>query len=155
MEPFSSDQRLLVVDASVAVKWYLRDEEHLWEADLLLDHQEEELIELVAPRQIRVEVASSFRRAALRGRIRVSEVDGLIVDWLETHLTLIDNEPLLLEATRLWLRHGCTLFDGLYIACAAQIQAPLVTADERLLRTIGNRPDLLVSLASYPALPMV
>ncbi len=155
MEQLSSDQQLLVVDASVAVKWYLRDEEHLWEADLLLDHQEEELIELVAPRQIRVEVASSFRRAALRGRISVSEVDRLIVDWLETHITLIDNEPLLRQATRLWIHHGCTLFDGLYIACAAQTQAPLVTADERLLRTIGNRPDLLFSLASYPALPMV
>ena len=155
MDRLSSDQRLLVVDASVAVKWYLRDEEHLREADLLLDHQEEELIELVAPRQIRVEVASSFRRAALRGRISASEVDGLIVDWLETHLTLVDNEPLLLKATRLWLRHGCTLFDGLYIACAAQTQAPLVTADERLLRTIGNRPGLLLSLADYPALPTI
>ncbi len=155
MDPLSSDQRLLVVDASVAVKWYLRDEEHLWEADLLLDYQEEELIELVAPRQIRVEVASSFRRAALRDRVSVPEVEGLIVDWLGTYLTLVDNEPLLLEAARLWLRYGCTLFDGLYIACAAQTQAPLVTADERLLRTIGNRPDLLLSLASYPPLPTV
>ncbi len=79
MGRLSSDQRLLVVNASVAVKWYLRDEEHL-----------------------------------------------------------------LREATRLWLRYGCTLFDGLYIACAAQTQAPLVT-DERLLRTIGNRPNLLLS----------
>ena len=155
MDRLSSNQRLLVVDASVAVKWYLRDEEYLSEADLLLDHRKAGRVELVAPRQIRVEVASSFRRAALRGRISVPEVDGLIVDWLGIDLTLVDNEPLLLEATRLWIRYGCTLFDGLYIACAAQTQAPLVTADERLLRTIGNRPDLLLALADYPALPTV
>ncbi len=155
MELLPSDQRLLVVDASVAVKWYLRDEEYLSAADLLFDHHKAGQVELAAPRQIRVEVASSFRRAALRGRISVPEVEDLVIDWMGIDLTLVDNEPLLLEATRLWIRHGCTLFDGLYIACAAQTQAPLVTADERLLRTIGNRPELVLSLASYPALPTV
>ena len=122
MDRLSSNQRLLVVDASVAVKWYLRDEEHLSEADLLLDHRKAGRVELAAPRQIRVEVASSFRRAALRGRISMPEVDGLIVDWLGIDLTLVENEPLLREATRLWLRYGCTLFDGLYIACLLRLR---------------------------------
>lgn len=147
--------RAFVIDASVAAKWYLRDELLYWEASVLYDDHIAGQIELVAPRQIRVEVAAAFRRAVLRGRITAPHGEQLLHAWLDMSLSLVDNETLLLDANALWLRYGCTLFDGLYIACAAQTQAPLVTADERLLRTIGNRPDLLVSLASYPALPMV
>ena len=147
--------RAFVIDASVAAKWYLRDESLYWEASVLYDDHIAGQVELIAPRQIRVEVAAAFRRAVLRGRITASHAEQLLRAWLEMSLSLFDNETLLLEATRLWIRHGCTLFDGLYIACAAQTQAPLVTADERLLRTMGNRPDLLLALADYPAMPTV
>ena len=147
--------RAFVIDTSVAAKWYLRDELLYWEPSLLYDDHIAGQIGLIAPRQIRVEVAAAFRRAVLRGRITAPHAEQLLHAWLDMSLSLVDNETLLLDANALWLRHGCTLFDGLYIACAAQTQAPLVAADERLLRTIGNRPDLLLSLADYPALPTI
>ncbi len=51
----------LVLDASVAVKWHLKDEDYAAEAALLLEDFGQGELELVAPAQIRYEVPSAFR----------------------------------------------------------------------------------------------
>ena len=55
----------LVVDASVAVKWHLGDEEHADQAVQLLQRFAQGDVELLAPTQIRYEVPSAITAATL------------------------------------------------------------------------------------------
>ena len=61
------DVLTLVVDASVAAKWYLPDEDYADQASALLGHFRQGKIKLVAPEQIRYEVPSAIT-VATRGR---------------------------------------------------------------------------------------
>jgi len=55
----------LVVDASVALKWYLVDEPHRERALELFQSWEDSRIELVAPSFFPLEVANGLRRAVM------------------------------------------------------------------------------------------
>lgn len=79
---------------------------------------------------------------ALRGRERAGQIDGASASAaLVVLFALIDHRyphvgPL---ADRAWsLRHNLSFYDALYVALAAELDLPLVTADARL----GRAPDL-------------
>jgi hypothetical protein len=62
----------LVVDASVAAKWYLRDETDVEHADLLLTRFTTGELVLVAPEQIRYEIPATISVATLGARPRMT-----------------------------------------------------------------------------------
>ncbi|MGQ9684657.1 MAG: type II toxin-antitoxin system VapC family toxin, partial [Anaerolineae bacterium] len=66
----------LVVDASVAAKWILRDEQDVERADAVKRRYDCGQIDLLAPGQIRVEVANAIRRAALRAHSPIGRADA-------------------------------------------------------------------------------
>ena len=65
-----------ILDASVAVKWYLRDEGLLRQADGVLHDFGWGRLRLTAPAYFRDEVANILRSAVRRGRI--TEVDARV-----------------------------------------------------------------------------
>src|SRR5690348_4792560 len=66
----------LVVDASVAAKWHLRDESDVGNADLLLTRFVTGDLSLVAPEQIRYEVPATISVATVGKTPRLSKADG-------------------------------------------------------------------------------
>jgi predicted nucleic acid-binding protein len=62
----------LVVDASVAAKWYLRDETDVEQADLLLTRFTTGELVLVAPEQIRYEIPATISVATMGTRPRMT-----------------------------------------------------------------------------------
>ncbi len=137
---------MLVVDASVAVKWFIVEEFHSEAVGLLGADAP-----LMAPRVIEVEVASVIIARARRGEIPPDHAQKLVRHWLEDVLRSaafhqVDNATLLPEAARLALRLDLKLPGCLYIALARSAGAGLVTADVQMARKAASIRGLEVRL---------
>jgi predicted nucleic acid-binding protein len=91
---------------------------------------------LVAPSLLDLEVLSVWRRLVLAGVLDDRRADLAVTDLGELRLERVPHLPLL---TRVWaLRSNLTTYDAAYVAVAALLARPLVTADRRL----AAAPDL-------------
>ncbi len=124
---------MIVVDASVAAKWYLPEPDSQRAFALLKSRDV-----LAAPDILEPEVASAITRAARRGRLTVAQARGAADSWLR-HL---DDELIVLEPVEadidaainlaLSMSHG--LLDCLYLALAMRRAAQLITTDASFVR---------------------
>jgi predicted nucleic acid-binding protein len=55
---------------------------------------------------------------------------------------------LLFDAVQIGLAHTLSTYDALYVALAQRTGAPLISADERLLRVVRGRPFDIRALAT-------
>jgi predicted nucleic acid-binding protein len=97
-----------VVDASVAVKWLLRDEPDADRADALLVDSREGRGQLLAPAQIRFEVSSAVRNAVRSRRLTPSGGRDVIADFLTWGVRTVDNNALVIAGFEQSLRFGCS-----------------------------------------------
>jgi predicted nucleic acid-binding protein len=120
-----------VVDASVAIKWYLR-EEHSAEADRLLDPQNE----LSAPDLLISEIGNILWKRVLRGDISVKKAGGIFGELQAGVLQILPAESIAAEALDIACRTKRTFYDSLYIAFAVRNDCKMVTADLKLYKAI-------------------
>ncbi|MBI2849402.1 MAG: type II toxin-antitoxin system VapC family toxin [Chloroflexi bacterium] len=135
----------VVVDASVAAKWHLADEEHAEKAILLLTRFAQGKTDLLAPDYIRYEVPSAIAVATQGRKPRISQEQGgeAIEEFLGLGIKTMDSEELIRAAYPLVRQYGCALYDALYLALAQRLALPLITADVKLYRRIRHLPDVL------------
>ena len=135
----------LVVDASVATKWHLADEEHADRALLLLRRFALGQTDLIAPDYIRYEVPSAITVATTGVRPRIQPASGkqAIEDFLALGLKTVDSVGLTLAAYDVVQRHGCSLYDALYLALAEQLGLRFITADAKLYRRLRHLPHIV------------
>ena len=125
----------LVVDASVAVKWFLPDPSREADADRaaeLLRAIGDGRVDLLQPPHWLAEVAAVIAR--LRPEIAAAAID--LLDTME--LATAADAGLYKRASRLAQQLDQHLFDTLYHALALANDALLVTADDRYLRKAGR-----------------
>lgn len=110
----------VVIDNSAAVLLSAK-------ATLGADH-----VQHYAPELIDLEYASALRKLVLRGELEAEEASAYIQEWAANSLIRCNHTMLL---HRVWeLRHNITPYDASYVALAERLEAPLITADERLAR---------------------
>jgi len=121
---------LIVVDASVAVKWLLPEEDED-SAQQVLDSGES----LIGPELIRVEVAAAVARKVRFQEITAHDGETAAALWIQSIadgvITLISNETDVRDAFRLALALKHPLQDCLYLALAQRLGVPLVTANRK------------------------
>ena len=122
----------LIVDASVAVKWFL-DEEGCEEARALLD---DEAVE--APDLILLETYSAVWKRWRRGEARPAQLRELVPALSRALDAVHPLAPLAGEAGRLALELRHPVYDCAYLALAARERLPLATADDKLFRLAGR-----------------
>jgi predicted nucleic acid-binding protein len=131
----------LVVDSSVAVKWFLSDrEDHVDRALDLLQAHLDERVYLAAPAHLRLEVLNALLNRGLEaGALEraATALEGFRLDWHG-----IDG-PLAGSAARIASASGLTLYDGAFAALALALDAELVTDDRRLAASGACRTRLL------------
>jgi predicted nucleic acid-binding protein len=131
----SEAPEMLVVDASVAVKWYLTDSESgVQDAAALLDDHAAGRCALVAPALLVYELLSVFVRR-LPGDARADALDAF--HDVDVHLVAATRD-LTLEAARLVASRQISSFDSAYAGLASVLGCPLVTADRRLVTALGD-----------------
>ena len=122
----------LVVDASVAVKWFV-DEEYSAEAGRLLEGGHE----LYAPRLLALEIGNALWRKARMGTLERSRAGTLAATISDTPVRWKEDEEYCPEAVRLALALDRPVYDCLYLALAHRMRATLVTADARFANALA------------------
>lgn len=138
-----------ILDASVAAKWHLRDEDHSEKALQLLQDYREDKVDLLAPDHIRYEVASSIRTAVLTKRLTVEKGRASLAEFFSWRIPTVRGDSLIMFAYQQAFKLNCSFYDGLYLALARSTNAPLVYADARLRRNLGNRFPLALWIEDY------
>lgn len=128
--PTASVELIIVIDASVAAKWFLPEPLSDVAAEILAsDHA------LLAPDLIRLEVASALLKAVRRGVLAAGDADAALARLTPPALRLEPAADYAEEALRLAGRHGGTVYDGVYIALSLALDAVVATNDVALART--------------------
>lgn len=138
-----------VVDASVAVKWHLRDEPNTRAADFLLRDYLDNRIKLLAPDHIRYEIASALRKTLRTRRMTTDQARAALSRFLSLPIQTVNVDDLIIAGFDLAARFGCSLYDGLYLALAEITNCPVVFADLRLRNTIAGRFPLAMWIDDY------
>jgi predicted nucleic acid-binding protein len=120
-----------VVDASVAVKWYL-EESGSDHALLLLNGA----FELHAPDLIYVEVANVLWKRALRGDLSAPVAQEALRNLKRVPIHIEPMTGLVDLGLDIAFQSGRSAYDSLYIALAADLGVRLVTADLKLVNAL-------------------
>jgi predicted nucleic acid-binding protein len=122
----------MVVDASVAVKWVLR-EEHEAPARRVLSRGP-----LLAPHLLWAEVGNTLWKRYRRRQASVEEVRWMLADVQCLPVTTFAHRPLLSAALDLALSLDQTVYDCLYLALAEARNSIVVTADRRFYDVVSG-----------------
>ena len=117
----------LVIDASVAIKWFVKENLHD-EARRLLDGQDD----LHAPDLLVAELANVAWKKTVRREIDARQARDIALAYLDGVPRLWSSADLVDRALQIALELGHPIYDCLYIACAEAVSGVLVTADGRL-----------------------
>jgi predicted nucleic acid-binding protein len=120
-----------IVDASVALSWYFRDEESELSERLFAmtdDHQ------LLVPPHWFSEVANGMRMGEMRGRCSEDDAPSFIallgrMRYAIDRLAPFAQFDMILPLAR---EHALTVYDAIYLHLAMSSRAPMATFDKRL-----------------------
>jgi predicted nucleic acid-binding protein len=132
---------LIVLDASVAVKWFLPEkvETLASEALALLGRSGRNEIQIIVPDLFWVEFASVLWKAIWRGNFPKDSADAALASLKRFDFPTVPSLELLDNAFQIATAPGQTVYDCLYVALAVQTNAQLITADERLVNALAAR----------------
>ena len=137
-----------IVDASVALKWFLPDEPGAAVAARLVEIAE---LELLAPEWIVPEVCNAVWKMVRSNRISRAQGELIIVGLPMFFTRLVAVVAEASRAVEIALAIDHPVYDCFYIALAERENALLVTADDRLLARLQGTPWELraVSLSQW------
>ena len=123
----------MILDASVAAKWFLSDEEMTLEALAVRDALVTERIALAAPPAIWTEVGNGIVRAVRRRLLDAADALAL-ADDARALLRLVSVVQVDMgEIVRTALSVGIGAYDAGYLAAAVQQGSSVITADQGML----------------------
>lgn len=130
----------VVIDSSVAVKWFVRDgEPDVEKARLLLDaHLAGDRV-IAVPPHLMIEVLNALR---FRG-LDTTDLQAAAHWLLDARLEIMPIGPLAVRAASVAVEHGLTVYDAAFVALAESLDAELVTADRRFAACPVCRTRLL------------
>lgn len=129
---------LLVIDASVALKWAIT-EPGSDEASALLTDLADNAVSLVAPEHLLGEVGNGLRKRVAQGALVPDDAVTALHAVAALGLEFIGGHQRWLRALRAALDWGITTYDAMYVTLAMDLDAELVTADRRLVDTARTR----------------
>lgn len=125
----------LVVDASVAAKWFF-DEDRAAEALRVLDARHR----LHAPDFLLIEFDNLIWKRVRRGEITAAEGRRTRRTLRRLPVEAHPSGPLLDLAYAVAVRTGRTVYDSLYVALAIVLKGRVVSADRRLCTALAGGP---------------
>lgn len=141
-----------VVDASVAVKWVI-EEDDTRAALALLEH------DILSPSIWIAECANALWAINKRGKLSAAVVEDRLDNLLQAPVRTVATRDFVATALRLSLEFGHPVYDCLYLAVAREERALLVTADRRLAQAASRSPTFaglvrLLEQGRDPATPL-
>lgn len=136
---------MLIVDASVAAKWFLAEPDSA--AALALRDSGT----LHAPSLLVSEIGNVLRSAVAQRRLPAMLAEQSLA-WLiqDRAVNFADDHELALPALRIALALNHSVYDCLYLALSEKTGFPVVTADRRLMAALGKVPAFARRVVSLP-----
>ncbi len=125
-----------VIDASVAVKWFLKHEIYALKANRLLESEQM----LLVPDLIFPEIGSIVWKRVRKGEFPQEEAINIVSAIKLLGLQVHPSEALIVSAVKIACETGRTAYDSIYVALALQNDTVVVTADEKLRNGLQNTP---------------
>jgi predicted nucleic acid-binding protein len=139
----------LVVDSSVAVKWFVV-EPYSTEARRILDAYQNGLFSFLAPDLINVEFGNIIWKKHLFQGLAASDAEDMLDRFQQLQFTFTATTELLEDAYKIAVAHRRTVYDALYLALGVRENCRVVTADEKLVNAVGSNFPNLVWIANWP-----
>jgi predicted nucleic acid-binding protein len=129
----------LVLDTSVAAKWYVPEElrEEALELSARIGNCE---VDLLAPSTIGPELFNAFFQQHRRGHLSLDEVREFFSSFTDAPISFFEIDPLTPRAVEIALESGVIVYDALFLALAEEAGTVVVTADDKLLREPHGMP---------------
>ena len=126
-----------VLDASLALQWFLEDEaDRKYSLAILASLSEKRAL---VPLLWFYEVGNGLLMAYRRKRIKLDQIDGFLTRLKALPIETAQQTPSeILELPALAQSHGLTNYDAAYLAVAARFKLPLATTDNDIRRTAAS-----------------
>ena len=134
-----------VLDASVALKWFLEDEsDRDYSLGILARLSEQRA---VVPLLWFYEVGNGLVMACRRKRISLEQADGFLTRLKSLPIDAAQEVPAeILDLAALARTHDLTTYDAAYLAAASRLNLPLATTDGGLRRSATVAGVALVAI---------
>ena len=133
-----------IIDASLAMNWYLTDEqdrEYSISVFAALGQRE-----ILVPSLWIYEISNVLLVAQRRSRISVERIQFVLETVTGFNLRIDEIVPeSALRLSRLALQHGLTIYDAAYLDLALRSRAPIATKDKALLKAMQTANVHLVN----------
>lgn len=131
-----------VIDASVAVKWFTREQGHT-QAAAIRDNHIQNKIRLTAPDLLLYELANVLR---YNKNLTPEDIKQALKAINMIGVTLIHpTETLINKAIDTAIKYNITIYDASYLALAETQETTLITADEKLAK---KNPETVKTLTT-------
>jgi predicted nucleic acid-binding protein len=139
----------IVIDASVALKWRLRDEEATNQADALLDHFLAGKLGLLTPTLFDYEITNALKVAVTKGRLTESEAIAAIVDFQAFNIKPYNFQEIQTLTFQLAYQHQRSAYDSAYLALAQLKGLWFYTGDKRLFNAVTGTLNWVKWIGDY------
>lgn len=135
-------EKLLVLDASVVVKWFSKEEDSEKAIELRDKFVNREVF-IVCPDLVLYEVANALRYNKNLDENDISEAIGSLYD-MEIDI-IVPTKEVMARAIKFAREFNITVYDAVYVSLADILNAKLITADKMLVKACKR--DFVVSLS--------
>lgn len=133
----------VIVDASIALRWVLRDEKEA-QVDVLLEQWAASLTEMLVPPLFPAEVTNALYLSVKRKRLTLEEAELALRTIMELGIQTAEPPGLYSRSLRLAADYStANAYDTQYVALAEMESCELWTADERLAATMKPLPSCI------------
>jgi predicted nucleic acid-binding protein len=133
-----------VLDASVGLKWVL-NETDVDKARVLRDEFRASLRDFIVPDVFAAECAHALTKGERRGLVQ--DALTLYGEIMMDSPQLLSSVPLMARAIQIATKARIGIYDCLYVALAEREGCELITADDRLVNSLGKTYPFITSLS--------
>jgi predicted nucleic acid-binding protein len=140
--------RAIVVDSSVAVKWFLSETQSAEALNILGGFMSDDL-SLLAPDFIYAELGNVMWQRVRRNMLSAVDAQEFVSKISNLRFALTSSSDLLVDACELAIAHGRSVYDSLYLALSLRENCALVTADIKFADAVSKTYPNVVPLATW------
>ena len=127
---------MIVIDASALLEILLRTDR----ADRLMERAFSGSEQMHAPQLLDIEITQVLRRLVRQKEITAARAEQALQDLADLVVERHEHQTLIM---RIWqLRDSLSAYDGVYVALAEALAAPLLTCDAKLAGAHGHRATI-------------
>ena len=138
----------IVIDSSVAVKWFVMETDSMKARQILLEYKQG-FWEFLAPDLIYAEYGNIIWKKQIFQGFDANDADSAVRDFQNIQFTLTTTRNLFNEAFQIAVKHQRTFYDSLYLALSLQENCEFVTADEKFYNSVKQNFPNIVLLANW------